>query len=273
MAWAEADGALQATLVKQPGKTANLQPLPPPFEAVTEEERYLEIAGATVIFAALVRSRKPVVGHNFYLDLAFLYNHFVGELPATLAAYKAAVKELFPQIYDTKGFAETLKKNQAVERTDLGGLFAALRKRSEEATHVKVCISEGFADYFSEVTAHDAGCDAFMTGYVFAVAADLLIRAGLHASGSELEQVYLNKICLVNHAKRVSDFNDLQEADAVFTNVLVLRPQPGSTLQGIGELVQRFGDVSVLQTQDEEFCVEFHFLCDGLTLEQVAQLG
>lgn len=48
------------------------------------------------------RSGKPIVGHNCMYDLMFMFSHFCGALPATLAEFKKRLSALMPLIYDTK---------------------------------------------------------------------------------------------------------------------------------------------------------------------------
>ncbi|KAJ5894731.1 hypothetical protein N7495_006422 [Penicillium taxi] len=53
------------------------------------------------------RLRTPpiLVGHNCFLDLVYLYQCFVGELPDTLPEFQARIHHLFPMVVDTKYLA------------------------------------------------------------------------------------------------------------------------------------------------------------------------
>ncbi|KAF2105920.1 ribonuclease H-like domain-containing protein [Lophiotrema nucula] len=53
-----------------------------------------------------IKSRQPVlVGHNMFTDLVYLYQSFIGPLPATLQEFQREIHELFPKIVDTKYLA------------------------------------------------------------------------------------------------------------------------------------------------------------------------
>ena len=44
----------------------------------------------------------PVIGHNMIYDIIYVYNQFVGPLPATYAEFSQSWFKLFPMTYDTK---------------------------------------------------------------------------------------------------------------------------------------------------------------------------
>lgn len=124
-----------------------------------------EAAGAMRIIQVVKDSGRPLVGHNFLLDLLFLYGHFVKPtLPDTAMGFKNKLQQLFPPIYDTKVLAKSLGVADSQGDTNLEGLY-----RSEGGAEAAVEDGEGNGG-----AAHEAGHDAFMTGVVFA---SLLRRA------------------------------------------------------------------------------------------------
>ena len=59
------------------------------------------------LFAHLLHRRVPIVLHNGWLDLLFLYHSFYGALPPSSASLMADVVEMFGVgVYDTKGIAQ-----------------------------------------------------------------------------------------------------------------------------------------------------------------------
>ncbi|GAB5034888.1 ribonuclease parn [Nannochloropsis oceanica] len=124
-----------------------------------------EAAGAMRIIQVVKDSGRPLIGHNFLLDLLFLYSHFVKPtLPDTAMGFKNKLQQLFPPIYDTKVLAKGLGVADSQGDTNLEGLY-----KSEGGAEVELEGGEGNGG-----AAHEAGHDAFMTGVVFA---SLLRRA------------------------------------------------------------------------------------------------
>lgn len=74
------------------------------LEEKKERERLalLEMIGFTQIIKLLIKSQKPLVGHNLYLDLLYIYNTFIGPLPEDYMEFKKFVHSLYPAIYDTR---------------------------------------------------------------------------------------------------------------------------------------------------------------------------
>jgi target of EGR1 protein 1 len=54
----------------------------------------------------IVRLRKPIVFHNGFVDLIFLYQNFYANLPSDLQEFVRDLSDMFPSIYDTKFISE-----------------------------------------------------------------------------------------------------------------------------------------------------------------------
>jgi len=70
--------------------------------AKKEEDDWRRQQGFRRVWQALMESQKPLVGHNTLLDMLFLVQHFMDELPETLSAWKSYLKENFVGLYDTR---------------------------------------------------------------------------------------------------------------------------------------------------------------------------
>jgi len=64
--------------------------------------------GFSRIVELIIKAKKPLVGHNMFLDIMFLYQQFIADLPETLEEFIHNFSFYFPVIYDTKAIAECL---------------------------------------------------------------------------------------------------------------------------------------------------------------------
>ena len=59
------------------------------------------------LLATILATRKPIVVHNGWIDLLFLYGHFYAPLPPSFGTLMADLVELFQcGVYDTKAIAQ-----------------------------------------------------------------------------------------------------------------------------------------------------------------------
>ena len=61
-----------------------------------------EELGFTNYIKYLSSKKIPLIGHNIYFDLMFIYDKFISDLPKDFYTFKSSLHNYFPTIYDTK---------------------------------------------------------------------------------------------------------------------------------------------------------------------------
>ena len=124
-----------------------------------KEESFPKKAGISSIFIELIRSKKPIVGHYCIFDWFYCFSTCIDILPTSLEIFSKMMVQHFPYIYDTK----TLAPHVTSSSTGLGTLYSLYLKRGPQTLEKGLVKSE----IFQSNNEHDAGYDAFITGYLF----------------------------------------------------------------------------------------------------------
>lgn len=136
--------------------------------------------------ALLTGTSTPVVFHNGFLDLLYLYHSFVGPLPENVTEFCKALSKTFAHVFDTRFIAERIARE---DNASLGEIFGKCWADNAE-THVIVIedhkeeteteieeeeeekeekCNEGSTEKGSPGMAlHNADFDAYSTAFVFA---------------------------------------------------------------------------------------------------------
>ena len=96
------------------------------IEQITNEE-----LGFSRFIEYLCEKKIPIIGHNIYYDMMFLYDKLIGDLPLDFYSFKKQVHEYFPIIYDTKYISTMLTqqyKRCNIEKTDLNNVYKTILK-------------------------------------------------------------------------------------------------------------------------------------------------
>jgi hypothetical protein len=111
----------------------------------------------------------PIVGHNIFFDLMFIYDKFISDLPESFHNFKTSLHKFFPIIYDNKFLTTRLAKE--FDNTKLEKLYSSMKKSKYDVyVDIKPDVVSGFSFYHdldSGSSFHDAGFDSIITGRCF----------------------------------------------------------------------------------------------------------
>ena len=123
--------------------------------------------GFSIFIEYLISKEIPIIGHNIYMDLMFIYDKLIDDLPEDFYEYKQSIHKFFPIIYDTKTIATELKK---YDNTKLESLYKSMIKHKYNSyVNISMDVSNGFSLYndLDNKLLHDAGYDSLITGRCF----------------------------------------------------------------------------------------------------------
>ncbi|GFV10458.1 poly(A)-specific ribonuclease PNLDC1 [Trichonephila clavipes] len=150
-------------------------------EALDDQEKLLkDYLGFTRVFKKLKHSYKPIVGHNFLMDLMLFYQHFCDDLPDCYETFKEELNRQFPFVYDTRqiwlNMRTVYKFKNLPKGSSLMGIYNAFESPVDELTTLyQPSIKSSNCDrYLHDKYPHDSGYDSFITGCVFIKISHLL---------------------------------------------------------------------------------------------------
>lgn len=91
-------------------------------------QKIQDAIGFRKVLDLLASSKKPICGHNMYLDLGYTLHHFFHELPPNFKDFKTMVHQYFPVVYDTKYIGTHFPELQShLQNTVLGTMYSRLK--------------------------------------------------------------------------------------------------------------------------------------------------
>ena len=129
--------------------------------------------GFSLYIEYLCKKQIPIIGHNIYYDIMFLYDKLIGDLPDDFYTFKKKVHEYFPKIYDTKYISTVLTKNNKkcnIEKTNLDNVYkTVIKNKYDSYIDFFPDAPNGFCLYndMERDKLHDAGYDSIITGRSF----------------------------------------------------------------------------------------------------------
>ncbi|KAK6341274.1 hypothetical protein TWF696_008357 [Orbilia brochopaga] len=140
------------------------------FENIVDEQR-----GARLLIDEIMRLKKPIVGHNCFGDLCYLYRMFIGKLPDTLEDFRRLLRKDFGLIVDTKFLALNVDHFLYSEMSSCLQELA-IKFGSQELPRIDLQI--GSYNFDSQTQDHEAGHDAWNTARALVKLAFRMYYAG-----------------------------------------------------------------------------------------------
>ncbi|CAG8536366.1 6278_t:CDS:10 [Paraglomus brasilianum] len=136
-----------------------------------EDDAILSDVNFRDVIEMLIEAKKPIIGHNCFLDLCQTIHQFYEEVPEKVRQFKALAHKLFETIIDTKHLASSHEKLQAhLIKTGVQDTLEMVQRRPFADLGPKIVIDPTFTKYKLNDASlyHEAGYDAYVTGFIFA---------------------------------------------------------------------------------------------------------
>ncbi len=106
-----------------------------------------ESKGFLKIIELFIEKKVPLIGHNCYADLLFIYDKFIGQIPE-YEQFKNQLNNLFPSVYDTKYISNEILSQEKLDSTSLEYLKSFFWDRKEWAHLLpNIKLAENFEKY------------------------------------------------------------------------------------------------------------------------------
>ncbi|KAL0894106.1 hypothetical protein ABMA27_014150 [Loxostege sticticalis] len=140
-------------------------------KAILEENLKNNILGFSLIINLLASYKKPIIGHNMFLDTILLHNQFIGPLPNKYSTFKKNIHELFPNMYDTKYISHEMGRKLTFDEVWKSNALQDLYEFFSEGKCKK--LQQGVnpirlkTPFNVKQSYHEAGWDSYCSGYCF----------------------------------------------------------------------------------------------------------
>ncbi|KAF2766079.1 CAF1-domain-containing protein [Teratosphaeria nubilosa] len=120
---------------------------------------------------------RMIVGHNCFLDLVYIYRHFIGHLPETVEEFQRKLHALWPNIVDTK----YMSTHNCGDINPVSSLDQIAAQLSTQATPV-LDVPEEHSSYTQVEAFHEAGYDSYLTAQIAVRLSSKLEQQGSYVS-------------------------------------------------------------------------------------------
>uniref|UniRef100_A0A8B9CHV2 Poly(A)-specific ribonuclease PNLDC1 n=1 Tax=Anser brachyrhynchus TaxID=132585 RepID=A0A8B9CHV2_9AVES len=150
------------------------------YDYCRKELILMSARGFTNLFQILVKAKKPLVGHNMFIDLCHLHDKFYKPLPESYEEFKRNIHNLFPVLIDTKTVTKSIWKNYQFPRVstllDVYEVLCSSNLNPTDPTGPVIALASDCSQYAEKKSPHEAGYDAFLCGSVLLKSAHLLLH-------------------------------------------------------------------------------------------------
>eukprot|EP01080_Neovahlkampfia_damariscottae_P008747 gene8747-695_t len=175
-------------------------------ETVDEEVNKIldKEVGFSKIIKLFEKYQPIIIGHNFLLDMAHVFHKFLKPLPPTLKEFKKDILTSFPRIIDTKYITENyLPLKNYFSNTSLEEVFKTIRTHSDFENSIELNMEED--EYHSSDKFHQAGYDAYMTGFIFIKMSEFI--------GKERDKIFTD-LTSIDHLKDFKNYMNVMQNDS-----------------------------------------------------------
>ncbi|NXG47885.1 PNDC1 ribonuclease, partial [Psilopogon haemacephalus] len=138
------------------------------YDYCQKELILLSARGFTNLFRMLVRAKKPLVGHNMFMDLMHLHDKFYKPLPESYEEFKRNIHNLFPVLIDTKTVTKSIWKKCLFPRVsnllETYMILCSSNVNLKDPTCPVIALASDCSRYAEKKIPHEAGYDAFLCG-------------------------------------------------------------------------------------------------------------
>ncbi|KAJ7342158.1 hypothetical protein JRQ81_009271 [Phrynocephalus forsythii] len=193
------------------------------YDACQKEQILLSARGFTNLFQALVKAKKPLVGHNMLMDLLHLHEKFYRPLPEDYGEFKKNIHTLFPVLMDTKNITKVVwKEFEFPQASNLMEVYKVLCSAANPTSQScpEIMHSRDSLRYATDSFPHEAAYDAFLCGSVLLKIAHLLLSRmpcnGARAAPSfsaylDVLATHVNQVNLVRAGVQKINFSGMDD--------------------------------------------------------------
>ncbi|KAJ0180678.1 hypothetical protein K1T71_004082 [Dendrolimus kikuchii] len=139
--------------------------------AILEDNLMNHLLGFSQVISLLEKYRKPLIGHNLFLDTVLLHNQFIGPLPNKYTSFKKNINTMFPSIFDTKYISHEMSRKLSFDEVwktnALQDLYEFFSEGKCKKLQNGVNLIKLSTPFNVKQSYHEAGWDSFCSAYCF----------------------------------------------------------------------------------------------------------